>query len=284
MRNEFLAHLRCPLCGGVLVDTGPALRCPQGHSFDFARQGYVNLLTGRAAAPGDSAQMVAARADLLAAGHFDFITAALTTEAGRLTAGAGDEAYQGGLIVDVGAGTGHYLAAVLEALPGFVGLALDVAKPAVRRAARAHPRAAAAVCDVWRGLPLADASADLILDVFAPRNGAEFRRVLRGTGALLVVIPGPDHLGELIGPLRLLSVDPDKEHRLSGALDRWFRPEIEREYAETLALPHPDVARLVAMGPSAHHVDPAELARRIATLPEPVPVTASVRLCAFRCR
>jgi 23S rRNA (guanine745-N1)-methyltransferase len=66
----------------------------------------------------------------------------------RATALAGDGP---GLVVDVGAGTGHHLAAVLDALTAHHGVALDVAKAAARRAARAHPRAAAVVCDVWRG-------------------------------------------------------------------------------------------------------------------------------------
>src|SRR5690606_10049715 len=113
---------------------------------------------------------------------------------------------------------GYYLSAVLDALPDRPGVALDVAKAAVRRAARAHPRAAAAVCDVWRGLPLADGCADLILNVFAPRNASEFRRVLRPTGALIVVTPQPNHLSELVDALDLVRVDPAKQDRLTAAL------------------------------------------------------------------
>lgn len=92
----------------MVVSPG-ALRCTRGHSFDRARQGYVNLAAGRAPHSGDTAEMVAARAEFLAAGHYDFITTALC-EAART-------AYPGGLIVDAGAGTGHHLAAVLDAVP-----------------------------------------------------------------------------------------------------------------------------------------------------------------------
>jgi 23S rRNA (guanine745-N1)-methyltransferase len=271
MRADIVRHLRCPICAGGLAIADHALRCPGGHSFDVARQGYVNLLTGPAPAEGDSSDMVAARAELLSAGHFDFISAAI----------AGAVPYREGFVVDVGAGTGHYLAELLERRPGLLGLALDAAKPAARRAARAHPRMAAAVCDAWRGLPVADTCADVVLDVFAPRNGAEFRRVLHPDGRLLVVTPRPDHLAELVEALGLIGVDPDKERRLDVSLGRWFRVRQSDEYARPLALAHAAVRRLVGMGPSARHLPATLLAERIAALPEPVSVTASVRLTVY---
>ncbi len=269
-------HLRCPLCAGPLAQVATALRCHHGHAFDLSRQGYVNLLTGHAPANADTAQMVTARAELLAAGHFEFLTSAIADTAAESVPDDGD-----GLVVDVGAGTGHYLAAVLDRLPGHHGLALDIAKPAVRRAARAHGRADAAVCDAWRGLPLGDACADLVLDVFAPRNGAEFDRVLRRSGALLVVTPRSDHLAELVGSLGLIGVDPDKDRRVETALGQWFRLEQETEYGHQLDLGREDAARLVAMGPSAWHTEPARLAADLAALPTPLTVSASVSLRCY---
>lgn len=275
---EIAPWLRCPVCGSRFDVEAACLRCARGHQFDLARQGYVNLLTGRAPAGIDTTDMVAARADLLAAGHFDFLTRALSDTAAARTPG-GD-----GLVVDAGAGTGHYLAAVLDRLPDHLGLALDLAKPAVRRAARAHPRAAAAVCDIWHGLPVADGAADLVLDVFAPRNGAEFRRILRPDGALLVVTPRPDHLAELVTALGLLGVDPDKDRRLDDTLRPWFQPVETTTYAQPLALTRIAAGLLVAMGPSAWHGDAAERTARLARLPEPITVTASVSLHVYRPR
>ena len=83
-----------------------------------------------------------------------------------------------GCIVDLGAGTGWYLARALERLRGTTGLALDVSKPALRRAARAHPSLAAVACDAWGPLPLRDGGVAAVLDIFAPRNAAEIARVL----------------------------------------------------------------------------------------------------------
>ncbi|MGN9774370.1 putative RNA methyltransferase [Micromonospora sp. H33] len=282
MDPRIVARLRCPVCGEPLAEvaagTARALRCPRRHSFDVARQGYVNLLAGRAPHAGDTAEMVAARADFLAAGHYDLISDALTDAATEAASGA----YP--LVVDAGAGTGRHLAAVLAALPDAVGLALDVSKPALRRAARAHERATAALTDTWQRLPLADASAAVLLNVFAPRNGAEFRRVLHPAGALLVVTPAADHLAELVDALDLLRVDPAKAERVADSLGGHFVEESGTEHRARLALTRTEVATLVGMGPSAWHTDPAGLAARITTLPEPVPVTVAVRLGVHRPR
>ncbi|WFE36879.1 putative RNA methyltransferase [Micromonospora sp. WMMD975] len=283
MLPAVLARLRCPVCGEPLAETTAgttrALRCPRRHSFDTARQGYVNLLAGRAPHSGDNAEMVAARADFLAAGHYDTVAAALAAAA---TAVAPDDPYP--LVVEPGAGTGRYLAAVLAALPDAAGLALDVSKPALRRAARAHPRAAAALADTWQRLPLADRSTAVLLNVFAPRNGPEFHRVLDPDGALLVVTPAADHLGELVEALDLLRVDPAKADRVAGSLGAHFVEESATAHRARLALTRTEVTTLVGMGPSAWHADPARLAARIAALPEPTPVTLAVRLGTHRPR
>jgi len=267
VRADVVQHLRCPVCGTALKIADRSVRCAGRHSFDIARQGYVNLLTGPAPG-GDTPEMVEARAAVLDAGHLDLVTEAIAAHAPGT-----------GLAIDVGAGTGHHLAALLEPRPALLGLALDVSKAAARRAARAHPRLVAAVCDAWRGLPVADGCADLVLNVFAPRNGPEFRRVLRPDGRLIVVTPHPDHLGELVEALGLIGVDPDKDRRLDVALGRWFTTLDTTWYSRQLALAHRDVTRLVAMGPSAHHVE--RLPERVAALPEPVRVTTAVGVTVF---
>jgi 23S rRNA (guanine745-N1)-methyltransferase len=274
--DDVLRFLACPYCGDVLARVGTTLRCPMGHVFDIARQGYVNLLTTDRKAPaGDTAAMVAARQTFLSAGHFDQLAAALAAEAARAD-GPGDTC-----VVDAGAGTGFYLAAVLGQLPGRAGLALDASKFALRRAARADPRIGAVACDVWRGLPVADGSAGLLLNVFAPRNGPEFHRVLAPGGRLLVITPTPRHLQELIGALGLLTVDEQKQERLSRTLGPGFTPVSERHLTSTSPMCHADVLAVVQMGPSAWQSDPAQLQSRVAALPDPVPVTVSVNLSAY---
>ncbi|ASW56735.1 putative RNA methyltransferase [Plantactinospora sp. KBS50] len=294
MRADVLSRLRCPVCADPLDAADRSVRCPRGHSFDLARQGYVNLLTGQTRHRGDSAEMVAAREEFLLAGHYDPITGLVAGAAARELAGDGGAAYPEpagaagaaypDLVVDAGAGTGRYLGAVLDAAPAAVGLALDVSKPALRRAARAHPRASAALADTWRGLPVADRAARLVLNVFAPRNGPEFHRVLRPDGTLLVLTPAADHLGALVDRLRLLRVDPDKADRTADRLADRFDLVRRDPHRYDLDLPREAVGALVGMGPSAWHTDPEALAAGLRRLPDRVPVTVSVELASYRPR
>ncbi|MFI7636813.1 putative RNA methyltransferase [Nonomuraea sp. NPDC049400] len=167
------------------------------------------------------------------------------------------------LIVDAGAGTGHYLAAALNAVNDGIGMAFDVSKHAVRRAARVHPRAGAFVADVWRPLPIRDGVADVVIDVFAPRNGPEFRRILRPGGVAVVVTPARRHLSPLVEELGLLSVDEEKERRLARSLEGFVESE-RRSIDFEMELGHDDIAQVVGMGPSAWHTDTNDLTRRIA--------------------
>jgi 23S rRNA (guanine745-N1)-methyltransferase len=228
----------------------------------------VTLTAGRTPHTGDSAEMIADRERFLAAGHYAFIADALTSAATGTAPG---------LVVDAGTGTGYYLARVLDALPAAVGLGLDVSKPALRRAARSHPRADAALADLWRPLPLADASATLILDVFAPRNGAEFHRVLRPDGVLLVVTPAADHLAELIGAFGLIGVDPDKADRVSDRLGTRFAAAATSTHRHRMRLNGDEIRTLVGMTPSARHVSPATVAAAA-----PAEVTAAIDLTLYR--
>lgn len=277
MLAPVVPHLRCPRCSLPFGLVGMVLRCQAGHAFDVARQGYVNLLPPQArTGTADTAAMVDARARVLAAGHLDGVTRLLADAAGPGSDGIG------GCVLDLGAGTGHHLAGVLDALPGRPGLALDLSVPAARRAARAHPRLGAVVVDVWEPLPVPDATAALVLDVFAPRVGAEIARVLAPGGSLLVVTPTPDHLAELVGPLGLLTVDGRKNERLQAALGEHLEPAGTATYDGELVLPREEAGLLAAMGPSAHHLGAAELQARVASLPARVAVTVSVRLSRWR--
>jgi 23S rRNA (guanine745-N1)-methyltransferase len=234
--------------------------------------------------------MVAAREAFLAAGHFaglrDFVCGTAERAAGEAggpaaatPGGAGTP--EAGCIVEIGAGTGYYLAGVLDRLPGTAGLALDISKFAARRAARAHERMAAVVCDAWQALPVADGVAALVLDVFAPRNPAEFLRILQPGGKLVVVTPTARHLGELVAALGLLSVDVRKPERLERTLGSDFVLVGQAEHEERLTLSPADAAALAAMGPSARHLQRENLAERLAALGDAIPVTLSVTAATY---
>ena len=246
--------LCCPTCRTRPLRPGRgALRCPAGHTFDIARHGYASLLTGTRATSGDDAAMVQARGRFLSTGAY----APIRTVAGALAAKVASEQ---ATVVDVGCGTGYYLAGVLDRLPGARGLGLDSSVRALRSAAQAHQRGAAVSWDVFRPFPLTGGVADVVLDVFAPRNPAEFHRVLRPTGRLIVVRPTGRHLAELRGwSPSMVTVDPAKEQRLHRALAPFFVPAITEQVEYSAALTRPDALDLVAMTPSARHVSRGEL-------------------------
>jgi 23S rRNA (guanine745-N1)-methyltransferase len=303
--DDALALLACPHCAGPLSRAGGSVTCPNGHAFDVARSGYLSLLPGDAhTGSADTPEMVAAREAFLGAGHFEPLAEALAGEAGRALGGearalrgeaapalggaAGrspvvEPAPPPGCVIDLGAGTGWYLVRVLDRLPGRTGLALDLSKHALRRAARAHERIAAVACDAWRPLPVRDDVAALVLSVFAPRNGPEIARVLRPGGALLVVTPTGRHLTELVERLGLLTVDERKEERLAATLDAHLDLERRTEHEWSLDLAATDVANAVAMGPSARHAARAEEGGTAPTSHTgSTPVTASVTISTYR--
>lgn len=270
------AHLRCPVCGDPVRVGDDQVRCGRGHSFNIARQGYVSLTSGRGGpGTGDSAAMVVAREAFLGGGHYQAIADALSSLAARKV---GDVP---GLVLDLAGGTGYYLARVLDAVDGRLGTCVDLSAPALRRAARAHPRAAAIGADAWGRLPLADGSAALVMSVFGPRNPAEIRRVLARDGTLIVATPGPDHLIEPRRALGLIGIDDRKAGRLADAYGDYARAAVSA-VRHQMRLGHADLTNLVAMGPSARHIGAGELAARIAALPAPVTVTVDVEIRSYQ--
>ena len=276
MEPAVVRLLRCPHCGDVLRQVEQALRCRAGHTFDVARQGYVNLLSGATRLRGDTTAMVAARETFLAAGHYTFLADAVAMACRDIAAE--------GCIVDVGAGTGYYLAAALNQAPERIGLAIDLSKHAARRAARAHPRIDAVVADAWGELPVMSGSAAAVLSIFGPRNPTEMRRLLHGGGALVAVVPTADHLHELVDEFDLLTVDADKQEHVDAKLASEFMPAARKSFQRQLALAAADVKALVQMGPSAWHTDETALTSRVERLTEPFHVTASCIVTVYRPR
>ncbi len=274
--DHVLGLLRCPRCAGDLVRQEQTVSCDRGHAFDLARQGYLNLLGRSSPRNADTAAMVAARERFLRCGHYSPLADRLRDTV--------EDAYPApdgpARILEAGAGTGYYLSRLLDDSDR-VGLALDVSTAASQRAARAHARMGAVVADVWGVLPVPDGAVDLVLSVFAPRHPVEFARVLRPAGQVLVLAPTSEHLMELRDPLGLLDVAEGKQDRLAGSLEG-FAPVGGSGCRYRVSLDHDAVADLVAMGPNAFHTDPVRLRERIAALSDPVSVTVSVQVSAWR--
>ena len=258
-----LELLACPVCGLPLGRHDRTLRCASGHSYDLARQGYVNLLHGAAPANADTTEMVAARQRFLNTGAYQPIRDAVVGACCAATR-----------VAEVGAGTGYYLSAVVAEQRPPAHLALDVSVAAVRRSSRLG--LASAVADTWAGLPVLSGRLDRVLCIFAPRNPAEFARVLSQGGRVVVVTPRPGHLAELRARLHLLDVPPDKLARLDASFaDVGLVPVGRTEIDFGLEMSPPTAADLVAMGPNAFHGEHA-------VLDEAVAVQVSVTVSSYQ--
>jgi 23S rRNA (guanine745-N1)-methyltransferase len=172
------------------------LRCEGGHTFDIARQGYVNLLGAadkRSRDPGDGKEMVAARRDFLSDGHYQPV-------ADKLASLIKPQINADSTIVDAGCGEGYYLEQLATQIgssshcrPSIIGF--DISKWAIQAATRRL--AATWLVASNRNIPLAANSADCLLSLFGFPVFNSFRSVLKKEGTLLMVDAGPQHLIEL---------------------------------------------------------------------------------------
>jgi 23S rRNA (guanine745-N1)-methyltransferase len=275
-----------------LTSAGKTLRCPNRHTFDIAGEGYVNLRrTGRRspALLGDSRAMLLARRRFLDGGYYRPLADALATTArhhlGALARHSQAAAWQ---ILDAGCGEGYYLGQLHQQLDAsfpdynITYLGLDVAKDAAWLAAKRYAAGQFVVADVRDRLPCADASVHVLCNIFAPRQMAEFARILAPGGLLLVVIPTPRHLHQLRQAIPLLGIQPDKRQRVIEQM----RPDFTMAGSETidveLRLDNAAVRDLVQMTPSARHLTP-KILTAVASV-DAIDVTASVELLRFHRR
>ncbi len=191
-----MSLFRCPVCGAPLARGQHAYRCPAGHSYDIAREGYTYLLPPNqkhSAAPGDDKGMAAARRDFLSRGYYAPL---LNTLCCQILSRSGDSP----AILDAGCGEGYYTAGIFQALraagrsPRMAGT--DISKFILRAAAKRERGIEFAVASSYH-LPLADGSVDMLLDCFSPLALEEFRRVLKPSGTFVYVVPAADHLWEM---------------------------------------------------------------------------------------
>ena len=184
--------LTCPVCGDILNRVDRSYVCSRRHSFDIARQGYVNLLPVQqkhSLTPGDTREQVLSRRAFLEAGYYRPILDALIAGARR----HGAE----GQILDVGCGEGYYSAALADAL-GLPLTGLDISKEAVRCAAAKY-KDHQWLCATAAHIPAETASAGVVTSLFALTLPEEYHRVLKPGGLYLQVLAAQDHLLGLKG-------------------------------------------------------------------------------------
>ena len=176
----------CPHCGSDFEPDGSSVKCANGHSFDRAREGYLNLLIGgrlsSGAVPGDTADSLSARRRFLSTGAYRPIADAVAAIIGDTD----------GAVLDIGCGEGWYLSQIRSTRR----FGLDIAKRGVQMACRLLPDAEFVVGNAYR-LPVHTASCAAVFSVFAPHSLDEFRRVLVPDGTWVTVTPASNHLHQM---------------------------------------------------------------------------------------
>jgi 23S rRNA (guanine745-N1)-methyltransferase len=265
---------RCPVCRDDLTLSEAERRwaCPAGHSFDVAREGYVNLLLAgqrRSRQPGDSPEMVAARRRFLGTGAYDPLSAAVAHAVA---------AEQPRVVLDVGCGEGRHT----RSISAPVVLGVDVARAAVAAAARSDPGGSYAVASA-SDLPLHDDSVDVAVNVFGPVIPGELARVVRPGGTVVAAFPAAGHLEHL----RSMVYPDPHPHEVKPPLrdaDEWFIQTGSLPVTFTLTVT--DVAALrdlFAMTPYRWHAPP-DMDNRIAAAISPCFETRADIQIATYCR
>lgn len=179
--------LKCPNCGSELLVKDKGLSCQSGHFFDFAKEGYVNLLLPnqkKTKNPGDDSVMINARDSFLKAGYFE----KLKNQIGSTVD------FSGKIVLDAGCGTGYYLSSI-EA-KDCVKIGADISKFAIKKASKNDEKSSYFVASIFN-MPIKEQSVDIIFNIFAPKPQQEFKRILKDNGIIVEVVPGKNHLKEI---------------------------------------------------------------------------------------
>ncbi len=243
--------LMCPVCHKQLKLTDKTWRCDNNHSYDVAKQGYVNLHVVQhkhSKNPGDTPESVQARRAFLSAGHYAPLQQAVVEKIKALRIEN---------LLDIGCGEGYYTNAMHSEVMQCVGV--DIAKNAVQAAAKLNKNITWVV-GTGATLPVLEHSVDLCTSLFSPIPKDEILRVLKPLGYLMVVTPGPQHLYALREAL-FEEVQAHDPHKFAHQLEDAFELAEELIIDAPMILPQQDLKNLIAMTPYAYKAKPE---RRIA--------------------
>lgn len=235
--------LKCPVCGRELYREDRTWRCENRHSFDIAKEGYVNLLSAHRSGDtiGDNKEMVRSRRDFLNKGYYEPLARAVTECLSRYSS-------DGDSVLDICCGEGYYTAYAAEQLErDFYGF--DLSKNMVRLAAKRSCGAAFFVANI-ASVPICDYAVKAAFHLFAPFHAAEFGRILADDGVILTTIPGRDHL---LGLKKILYDEPYLNDEKEPSAEGLAAVERIRVRSEITLDNRDDILSLFQMTPYYYH-------------------------------
>ncbi|MDQ8935202.1 putative RNA methyltransferase [Acinetobacter rudis] len=234
--------LMCPICDSALQQEGKRWYCEHNHSYDVAKQGYVNLHVVQhkhSKQPGDTPQSVEARRAFLSAGFYAPLQQAVVQRLHQLRVEN---------LLDIGCGEGYYTSAMQAEVMQCV--AVDIAKNAVQIAAKLNSKVTWVVA-TGAVLPVLDECIDVCSSLFSPIPEAEILRVLKPKGYLLVVTPATDHLYAMREAL-FDQVSPHQPEKFIAQLQDNFDLVEQQVIDADLHLNQQQLGQLIAMTPYAY--------------------------------
>ena len=244
--EKMMNLLMCPVCRQQLSLNERTWRCENHHSYDVAKQGYVNLHVVQhkhSKNPGDTPESVQARRAFLSAGYYAPLQQAVVEKIRKLRIEN---------LLDIGCGEGYYTNAMQAEVLQCVGV--DIAKNAVQVAAKLN-KDITWVVGTGATLPVLDESIDLCTSLFSPIPKHEILRVLKPKSYLMVVTPAPQHLYAMREAL-FEEVKPHEPQKFVEQLQDEFNLISEQVIDAPMVLPQADLKNLIAMTPYAYKAKP----------------------------
>ena len=238
--------LMCPVCREKLSLTEKTWHCVNRHSYDLAKQGYVNLHVVQhkhSKNPGDTPESVQARRAFLSAGHYAPLQQAVVAKIAELRIET---------LLDIGCGEGYYTDAMQAEVLQCIGV--DIAKNAVQVAAKLNQEITWVV-GTGATLPVLDESIDLCTSLFSPIPSAEILRVLKPKGYLLVATPATEHLYAMREAL-FEEVKAHDSAKFVAQLKDDFALVEDIVVEAPMQLNQTDLKNLIAMTPYAYKAKP----------------------------
>lgn len=183
-------NLICPVCSGELHKENKSFICEKKHCFDEAKEGYVNLLTGKhksGSLIGDNKDMALSRRQFLQKDYFY----PLANQVAKYIA----KIFSEPVICDICCGEGYY-SDTIKNLAGGKMYGFDISKEMVRLAAKRKNGSIFFVANLAK-IPLKNSCVDVSLNFFAPFHEKEFSRITKKGGLIITVVSGEEHLFEL---------------------------------------------------------------------------------------
>lgn len=267
--------LRCPVCGVSMSVSNGELKCGTGHSFDIARQGYVNFLTNKTFIKNaDTAAMIGARQQMHARPFFQDLARQISDICEEVS-----QRSPAATVIEPGGGSGFYANAVIRRVDAARAVSFDISAHAAKVCAQQSERVAVVVADVWQKWPFADDSADVVLSVFSPRNFIETERVMKTGAVLILVTPENDHFAEMRTKFNALGIQGHKNEKIAALLEN-FTNVHQSVHKSTELLEGSEMYNSLLSGPNGHHIATADT--QMFTNVEPIHVTHCVNISVWK--